>query len=158
MIIRKAKISDLNQVESICSKTIKDIFPHYYPHGVVEFLLKFHNSQNISDDIQSDKVFLCFDDENQCVGTLTIENNEIHRLFVLPQYQGYGYGQALLKYAEEIILKSYDRILLEASFPAKKWYLKKGYHVVEYQELKVDHDDVFCWDVMIKKINNEKER
>jgi GNAT superfamily N-acetyltransferase len=53
-----------------------------------------------------------------------IENS--HRLFVLPDYQHKGYGKALLDFAEKKILELYECVQIDASFPAKRIYLKKA--------------------------------
>lgn len=44
---------------------------------------------------------------------------EICRLFVLPAYQGVGYGREMLDFAEKIISAWYSKVVLDASLPAK---------------------------------------
>ena len=46
----------------------------------------------VKKDIERNRVFLCLDGSRNAVGTVTIKKNEISRLFVLPSYQGMGYG------------------------------------------------------------------
>lgn len=82
--IVKAKLSDLDIVKSISSTTISEIYPRYYPKGAVDFFLNHHNESNILDDIRQDRVFLYRDEKSNIVGTVTIKDNEICRLFVLP--------------------------------------------------------------------------
>lgn len=85
MSIIKAEQIHLNTVTEITHSTIKTIYPHYYPKGAVEFFLEHHSKLNISKDIDMNKVYLCFDDNN-FVGTVTVKANEILRLFVLPEF------------------------------------------------------------------------
>ena len=51
----------------------------------------------------------------------------VYRLFVLSGYQGKGYGRALLDFAEEEILARESSVRIDASFPARGIYLKRGY-------------------------------
>ena len=87
--------------------------------------------------------------------TVTVKENEICRLFVLPEYQGKGYGRELISFAENEISKQYDKIILHASLPAKAIYLKRGYKEVEFHSLKTENGDYLCYDMMIKQIQNK---
>ncbi len=149
--IVKAKLSDLDIVKSISSTTISAIYPRYYPNGAVEFFLKHHSESSIIDDIDQERVFLCRDNE-KIVGTVTIKQNEICRLFVLPEFQGKGYGGALLDFAEKLISGKYSDIIIDASLPAKGIYLKRGYKETEYKIIKTENGDLLCYDVMTKHL------
>jgi len=152
MRIRTANPADFNTVKEITVKTIKEVYPHYYPKGAVEFFLEHHNDENIINDIQNNKVFLCYNNEHIPIGTVTINGNEICRLFILPQYQGKGYGRKLLDYCERSIFEKYGEILLDSSLPAKRIYLKRGYTAIETNLIKVHNNDFLFYDVMsIKK-------
>lgn len=139
-------------VKHITTHTIKSIYPHYYPCGAVDFFLSHHNDKNIETDIENGSVYLCFNNDNETVGTVTIKENEICRLFVLPEYQGNGYGRQLLSFAEKIISENYSSIILDASLPAKAIYLKRGYISTEFHTIKTENGDFLCYDVMIKQI------
>ena len=102
MSIIRVDISDMKTVKYITTETINSIYPHYYPEGAVDFFLGHHNDKNIENDIRVGIVYLCFDNENNAVGTVTVKENEICRLFVLPEYQGNGYGKG--KSLEEAII------------------------------------------------------
>ena len=152
MGIRLAAISDLDIVIKITNETISEIYPHYYPDGAVKFFVNHHNHANIISDIINNSVFLCIDSEDNIVGTVTINKNEILRLFVLPMYQGYGYGRELLDYAENAISIKYPEIKIAASLPAKSIYLKRGYKETEYHIIKTVNNDFLCYDVMTKQV------
>ena len=92
MSMKQASLSDLSIIKRISEITISEIYPHYYPKGAVDFFLTHHSEANILNDIKLNRVFLCSDIMQNPVGTVTIKTNEICRLFVLPSYQGKGYG------------------------------------------------------------------
>ena len=152
-MIKQAELKQLELVKFITLKTIIDIYPHYYPKGAVDFFIEHHNESHISKDIESSQVYIVFDEQDDAVGTVTIHKNEICRLFVLPQYQKRGFGNQILKFAEDMILKDYKTVVLDASLPAKSIYLKRGYIIVETHSIQTYHNDYLCYDVMIKEID-----
>lgn len=152
MSIKHACLSDLTIVKSISETTISEIYPHYYPEGAVNFFLTHHSEENILKDIERNRVFLCFDMSGNPIGTVTIKENEICRLFVLPSFQGMGYGKEMLDFAEKTISECFSKIVLSASLPAKKIYIKRGYKEVEFNIIAAGQNDFLCYDVMEKQL------
>ncbi|MDE6088990.1 MAG: GNAT family N-acetyltransferase [Oscillospiraceae bacterium] len=152
MSIILAQECDLTVIKEISHATIEAIYPHYYPSGAVAFFLNHHSDENIKYDISNQHSFLCCNIKQTIVGTVTIRKNEILRLFVLPKYQGNGYGKELLDYAEKIIAESYNEILIDTSLSAKSIYLKRGYSEAEYHSIKTENGDYLCYDTMKKQI------
>ena len=156
LYIEKIDRTYFEEVKRITVNTIKNIYPHYYPDGAVNFFLEHHNSENITKDILADIVYLIMDGE-ETLGTVTIKENEICRLFVLPKYQHKGFGRQLLNFAEKMIAEEYTEIYLDSSLPAKSTYLKRGYVAVEAHKIVAENGDVLCYDLM-KKNSNYKNR
>ena len=150
-MIRAAKKTDFDSVKNITQKTIWSVYPKYYPSGAVKFFSDHHSETKIKADIDAGKVFLLEVDEI-VIGTVTVSDNEINRLFVLPDYQHKGYGRALMNFAEEMISKEHDHIILDASLPAKQIYLKRGYVATKYNMIETENEDYLCYDVMEKHL------
>lgn len=138
-------------VRNITQETIDKIYPQYYPVGAVSFFKAHHNDNHISSDIESGNTFLLYENDT-AAATITIRENRILRLFVLPEYQHRGYGKALLEFSEKAISNTYSEVILDASFPAKQIYLKRGYVDKEYHIIKTDNGDYLCYDVMVKQL------
>lgn len=149
MDIKQAANTDLSIIINIIHETIKEIYPRYYPKGAVDFFLAHHSAENIECDILSGNIFL-LTVEGTPMGTVTIKDDEICRLFVLPDQQGKGYGKALLEYSEKAIFQISVRIRLDASLPAKKIYLQRGYREIESHAILTENGDYLCYDVMEK--------
>ena len=154
MTITQAKTADFEAVKNITRTTISEIYPRYYPRGAVDFFLAHHSVERIAEDIAQSRVYLCRDD-NGIVGTVSIHGSEILRLFVLPAYQGRGFGRALLDFAESEIAKTYVEVVIDASLPAKPIYLKRGYKETAYNIIETDNNDRLCYDVMKKTLRAE---
>ena len=147
MRLAAAQKDDLQIIRDITQTTINTIYPKYYPAGAVQFFLAHHSDEHIMADISCGKVFVLYEDGSP-VGTVTISDNNINRLFVLPECQHKGYGKALLDFAEKKILESYECVKIDASFPAKRIYKKRGYKEIEYNIIETDNGDCLCYDVM----------
>lgn len=145
----KASEMDLGVVREITQTTIDAVYPKYYPLGAVAFFKHHHNDENILADIRAGIVYL-LRDEGELVGTVTVKGNDINRLFVLPNCQHKGYGRFLLDFAENEIRKNFDEIMLDASLPAKRIYIKRGYREVEYNQIETPNGDFLCFDLMRK--------
>lgn len=149
MNIRKVSLADLSAVRDIVHQTIQAIYPRYYPKGAVDFFLSHHCEANLSADIISQEVFL-LEVEEMPVGTVTVKGFDVCRLFVLPQYQGKGYGGTLLDFAEQLIANISEKIRLDASLPAKKIYLKRRYKETESHAILTENGDYLFYEVMEK--------
>lgn len=148
--ISEATIDDIDTIKYIVDTTIKYIYPHYYPKGVVEFFLNHHSVENIEKSI-CNEIVLVFKDENEMIGTSTINENEICRLFVLPQYQGCGYGTKIMDYLEKRIKETYSEVKLDSSLPAYDLYIKRGYEAIKNNKIITFYDDVLLYSEMVKR-------
>ena len=148
-MIIKANTSDFNTVKDITQTTIKAVYPRYYPQGAVELFVNHHSDENISSDISSGLIYL-LNIDGRNVGTVTVKENHINRLFVLPDCQHKGYGRELMDFAENLVFQTYDTCELDSSLPAKKIYLKRGYEESSYNILETENGDYLCFDIMVK--------
>ena len=151
MEIKTAEKNDLATVRQIVMDTINAVYPHYYPKGAVDFFLAHHCDENIMKDISSGDVFILCDDSDTPVGTVTTAGNELNRLFVLPEYQGRGFGRELMNFAENRIFGVYERIVISASLPAKQIYLGRGYISTGFHSIPCEGGDFLCYDEMKKE-------
>lgn len=151
MRIAPATKDMLSIIVDIVQTTIDEIYPKYYPMGAVAFFKELHSDNNIVRDIANGHVYY-LSDNDRIVGTVTIKENHILRLFVLREFQHKGFGQIILDFAEGKIGKEYSDIEIDASFPAKHIYLKRGYIDKEYNKILTDNGDYLCYDVMNKAI------
>lgn len=150
MEIIRATNAQFQTVRDIVKTTIETVYPNYYPSGAVDFFLSYHSDEAIRETIAKGSVYLLQAD-GRFVGTGSIHGFEIGRLFVLPEFQGRGYGTALMDTLEAIVFRDYPEITLDASLPAYALYLHRGYTPVAYHTLKMENGHYLCYHVMSKR-------
>lgn len=156
MKLIKATLADFDTVKNIVHTTIKEIYPHYYPIGVVEFFLNHHSDENIRNGLETETVLL-IDVDGIIVGTGSVHENEIGRLFVLPPFQGLSYGTLLMNELEDIISKEHSKIVLHSSLPAYNIYIKRGYTCIKNSKIITPNKDVLCFNIMEKSVKCNDE-
>ena len=77
----KAISSDEEQIFDLVQRTIKSVYPKYYPKEVVDFFCELHSRENIAGDIASGAVGV-LRNENEIVGTGSYQDNHITRVYV----------------------------------------------------------------------------
>lgn len=147
----KAKKENTDIIFNIVQNTVTAIYPKYYPKEVVDFFCEHHNRENIVKDIENGNVGI-LTVGNQIVGTGSHEDNHITRVYVLPEFQGMGYGSFIMQCLEDEIWAKYNTVLLDASLPATHLYEQRGYRTIKHEKLEVGHDVVLVYDVMEKSL------
>lgn len=145
------KLADCpEQVAAIVKETIQKVYPHYYPSGAVQFFLDLHSEARIEEVMYSEEIYLVVVRGN-VIGTGSIRKNEICRLFILPEYQGKGYGSRLMDLLEARIFENYPKVHVDASFPAESMYLRRGYQIISYEKIQTENGDFLCYHIMEKE-------
>ena len=147
----KAELENLNDVFRIVQNTIRTIYPKYYPKEVVDFFCELHNRENIAKDIENGIVGILLVDK-QIIGTGSHDGNHITRVYVLPEFQGKGYGSFIMQSLEDDISSKYDTTALDASLPASHLYECRGYYTVKHEKCLVENDVVLVYEVMEKEL------
>lgn len=129
-MIYQAKPADVQIVANLVHRTIHVCYPAYFSENVVEFFIHHHSEEKIKNDLINANVFL-MESDGYLVGTGTIKDNEIKRLFILPQYQRNRFGSELLACLEdEIAVRESTTAQVDAHAYVLQWYKEQGYHVV----------------------------
>jgi GNAT superfamily N-acetyltransferase len=151
MNIKKATLKDLGTIYDIVQDTIRGIYPNYYPTEVVDFFLFHHNKENIKKDLEKESVYLLSIDD-KIIGTGSIDERYIGRVYILPEYQGKGYGSRIMDLLEEKTAEEFPTSFLDASLPSYEFYLKRGYKPTEYLKYEVENHRMLCYYIMEKDL------
>ncbi len=152
----EAKTEDCAQIYALVQETIRTVYPKYYPEEVVDFFSKLHSTDNIGQDIANRTVTLFYEGET-LIGTGTCKEEHITRVFVLPGYQGQGYGGQIMQYLEEKAAKRYDKVCLDASLPACQFYERRGYVTRRHEIWECENGVVLVYGIMEKLLTGEEQ-
>ena len=156
MEVKMPKQENAEQVYSLVQETIKAVCPKYYLPEIVEMFCKYHSRGNVFKDIKARNTYILLRGET-IVGTSTIQENHITRVYVLPRFQGKGYGTYIMNQLEELIKKQYDTIDIDASLPACRLYQKLGYKTVDHGIWECKNGVIQVYEIMKKELNTMKD-
>ena len=84
------------------------------------------------------------------VGTGSRDENHITRVYVLPEYEGKGYGSIIMDHLEAEIFSEYEIANLDASLPATMFYEHRGFRTVEHRKHDIGDGEVMIYEIMEK--------
>lgn len=148
MEIIRATGEHIDDIYDITQRVIKESYSHYYPASVVDFIASFHHKERIKEDMKKGHILLLKSHQGNFAATGTAREEEISRVFVLPEHQGQGMGTLLMNELEKIVFEQHDKIQLDASLSAKKMYAKRGYVEIGYEVQPIGNGDFVCYSVM----------
>lgn len=151
---RKATKGDVKEITDLVHKTVRKIYPQYYPAEVADFFCMHHSKERIQADIQAGNVWVLLRD-GCMVGTGSAEENHITRIYVLPQFQKKGYGTRIMQELEQRIRKEYESVELDASLSSCFLYEKLGYRTIRHEQIHLMNSIVLVYEVMEKRFEKE---
>lgn len=89
--------------------------------------------------------------DGKMIGTGSQTDHHITRVYVLPEYEGQGFGTVIMDYLEKEIFRENDHCDLDASLPAAIFYEHRGYHTVEHRKHDIGGDEVMIYEIMRKE-------
>ena len=137
LAIKEARLDQTDEINEIVSETIKEIYSKYYSDEVVDFFLELHNRDNIHNDISEGNTYVIGCGAS-ILGTGTMNQNAISRVYVTPNNQHEGIGTKLMDYLEKEIIKNYSYVNIDVSLPAAEFYRKRGYEFLRQAEHPVE--------------------
>ncbi len=151
---RKATSEDADKICYVVKHTKAVIYPDYYTQAVVNFINGLNSIKNIKKDIEQNRIYVLVKD-GEIIGTGSRTDNHITRVYVLPEYQGQGFGGMLMDELEKEIFDSFDDCVLEASLPACIFYENRGYKTVRHVKEDIGGGKCMVYEIMRKDIQNE---
>ncbi len=137
--IREFQRADLPAVKALIHQTIALCYPGYYGAEAIRFFIDYHNEEAILRDTEEGRMIV-LDKAGRILGTGTLVDAEIKRVFVNPACQRQGWGRRIMQHLEETAaLAGVAIVKLDASLPAKAFYDRLGYATVEAASLPVEN-------------------
>lgn len=146
---RKATLDDAERVCYIVQHTIRKIYPDYYTQAVVDFFSRLHSMDNIIKDIEQSKISILIKN-GEIIGTGSHTDNHITRVYVLPEFQGQGFGSYIMNELERKIFSEYDYCELDASLPACIFYENRCFKTVKHIKYDIGNGAFMIYEIMRK--------
>lgn len=125
--IREFRKTDLYAVKNLINRTIETCYLGAYCKEAIRFFKDWHKEEKILLNAKEGYTIV-LEHGNKIVGTGTIVNDEIIRVFVDPAFQKNGLGRKIMKYLEtKANAEGTNLVKLDASIPSKKFYDLLGY-------------------------------
>ena len=153
--IRKFRSSELIVIKRLIYNTIDVCYQQVYCKEAIKFFKDYHNDENILKGAKEGYTFV-LEKNNRIIGTGTIVEEHIMRVFVIPEFQKFGFGKLIMHNLEEKALSTGVKIVkLDASLPSKRFYDSLGYVTIEKTFLEVENGkklDYYKMDKSLTKI------
>ncbi|MGA2070336.1 MAG: GNAT family N-acetyltransferase [Sedimentisphaerales bacterium] len=138
--IRRFRRSDLAAVKELIDKTIDICYSADYPSEAIQYFKQYHCEENILKGVVKGWTIV-LEKNNRLIGTGTIIDNHIMRVFVSPKFQQRSLGKLIMnKLEDKAISSAFKKVKLDASLPSKKFYDSLGYKTREKTYVKLENN------------------
>lgn len=121
------KHDDSNELLAFVHEMIEASYYPAYPREVVGLFLRYHNRDNVISDAANGRIWVAWDD-GRIIGTVTVANGELSRMFVSPAARGRGGGAQLAREAIDYACEAGISKLTAWAVPfARGFYEKLGF-------------------------------
>jgi len=134
--IRAAAIADGKAISALIQRTVRETNSADYSPEVIELICSNFSPEKVISKMQKRDVFV-YHRDHQCVGTVSIEGDKLHSLFVKPGFQRQGIGTRLVMHLEQFAAsKGLTELQLSSSITARPFYEHLGYLLIRFEERK----------------------
>lgn len=134
MNIRRAIDDDIQAMSDLMIESIRETNLNDYSPEEIELTCENFTPQKVEEKMQVRDVFV-FEREGVIGGTVSLEDNILHSLFVKPLFQGKDIGRKLVLHIENFAkTKNYNKLFLSSSITAKPFYQRLGYCVIRVEK------------------------
>lgn len=138
--IREFEPSDLHVVKRMIDNTIDTCYSEVYPREAVQFFKDWHCDDRILQQA-GEGYTIILEKDKQIIGTGTIVDGHIMRVFVHPSFQKLGFGKLIMqKLEKKAVSLGVEVVVLDASLPSKEFYDLLGYATLEETFLEVENN------------------
>jgi putative acetyltransferase len=125
--IRKFSREDLDTVVSLIHHVVDVSYTDVYPAGALKLYREFHSRENVLNDAENGYCVIA-ENGGKIVGTGTLLDDGIRRVYIDPAYQNNGIGKQIYTALEKQALKTgLSRLGLGASVIAREFWESVGF-------------------------------
>ncbi|KRD10217.1 acetyltransferase [Flavobacterium sp. Root901] len=164
--ISEAGLSDIKTIQKITNITWPITYGEILSQTQLDYMLGlFYSDEALSNQIENkEQLFYLISDSESTIGFIGIEHNykngavtKIHKIYLLPETQGKGYGKTVFGFIEKLALDNNSKELLlnvNRFNPALNFYKKLGFEIKETVDIEIGNGYLMEDYVMGKKIQD----
>jgi N-acetylglutamate synthase-like GNAT family acetyltransferase len=150
--IRQAEETDLQKIYELVSNTIEISYKDIYPVEAIRAFKNYHSRESILDDI-SKGYTLVIEQGDNLIGTGTLLDTNVRRVFIYPTLQQRGLGKIIaLELEKKARTGGLSTIDLSASIGSVKFWGNLGFELQREAFLPVDNEQKLYYYEMIKHL------
>ena len=159
--LREFNLKDLQDVKNLIQKTIDISYSNVYSKEVIQFIKGHYSDERIRKGA-SEGYTVVLELNGKIIGTGTLVDSNVRRVFVDPSYQFMGFGKRIMKSLEEKALLSGSKtVTLAASRISKRFYDSLGYSLIKKDAFIVENQRVDFFrmkkDIRYEEIRSEDD-
>ncbi|WP_291144500.1 GNAT family N-acetyltransferase [Flavobacterium sp. UBA7680] len=163
--ISEAGLSDIKIIQEITNITWPITYGEILSQTQLDYMLGlFYSEEALSKQIENkEQLFYLISDSQSTIGFIGIEHNykneaitKIHKIYLLPETQGKGYGKIVFESIEKLALESNSKALLlnvNRFNTALNFYKKLGFEIKETVDIEIGNGYLMEDYVMGKQIS-----
>ncbi|MHC1780674.1 MAG: GNAT family N-acetyltransferase [Bacteroidales bacterium] len=156
-MIREAGLRDIEIIQSIARKTWPVTFREILSAHQIDYMMDMmYSNKSLTEQIEDEhhRFLLSFTEELRPSGSCRIDtgylsyelnyNNskktKIHKIYILPEFQGYGFGKALIEEAGKIAISSGNMTLtlnVNRNNKAITFYKSLGFEISAEEDIEI---------------------
>ena len=151
MIIRRANLEDAARISYLIKRNTEKVKENNYSATQIRAWKKANTTVTIKRSMKN-KIIFCAFENDQLIGTIGLQGNEVVGLYVSYSKRGQGIGRRLLSHLEQYAeSKHIYKLVLTATPSAVRFYEANGYQSISKVVVTIDEVD-FVETEMHKKL------
>jgi len=140
ILIREFTEKDLESVYGLIQNAVAISYRDIYPEEALDLYKEYHNRDNILNDATAGYCVVA-ENGSEIVGTGTLLEGNVRRVYINPSYQHTGIGKQLYNEMEKKA-KVYNNAVLElgASLIARRFWESLGFTVISEEFVPIKND------------------
>ncbi len=150
--IRQMQEKDLQPVYLLVQDTLQISYQNIYPVEAIEFFKEYHQEKNILKDSKSGYTLVA-ESNGKILGTGTLLETNIRRVFIHPSHQHQGLGKSIFKHLEKRATQNkLSSLDLSSSLTAKGFWESLGFTIFKEFSLPVANGQKLDYYEMTKRL------
>lgn len=130
IFIRAANFDDAEDISKLIIKTLQESNIKDYSTKIIEEVIESFSPTKITSRMAQRQIFIAIE-QNQIIGTASLEDNMVRSVFVLPSKQMKKIGLQLMNHLENIAKEqNIQHLTVPSSITAEAFYRKLGYKTI----------------------------